>query len=446
LQERFADWSPDGSARLGPPGGRQAQQRRIRIGYYLWVYPALSETFIRREITALRAAGVPLAVLADSTGYLPPQDPLASDPSQEVGYVLPISVGQVVREALYYIMRRPVTLARLVFFVVVTRYDREKSIGTDARIVAKALCVAGRMRELHVDHVHSPWASTNAFILLIASRLLGVPYSVQARAHELHRHDSAFALRQKFTHASFVVTNTRFNEAGLRAILPQDQWPKIHRIYNGIDLADFDPPARTIDALARVRILSVARLIEQKGLTLLLEACAELRDRGIDFSCDIIGGPEEPLYTGYRVKLGVLHRRLALQDRVRFLGPLPLGAVLQAYRCADIFVLPCVVAANGSKDITPNVLLEAMAMQLPVVSTELTGIPEIVTAERSGLLVPPGDVAALCDALLRLIKDPCLRVTLGVAAREAVERRFDVRSNVQEYVRLFSLGDQPCRT
>ena len=222
-----------------------------------------------------------------------------------------------------------------------------------------------------------------------------MPFSVQARAHELHRDDAAFALRQKFSHASFIVTNTCYNESGLRSLLPQDQWHKIHRIYNGIDFADFDPPTRTIDATAAVRLLTVARLIEQKGLTLLLEACAALRDQGIDFQCDIIGGPEEPLYTGYRVKLGVLYRQLALQDRVRFLGPQSLGSVVDAYRRADVFVLPCVVAANGSKDITPNVLIEAMAMSLPVISSDLTGVPEIVSNGSSGILVPPGDVEAL---------------------------------------------------
>ena len=100
------------------------------------------------------------------------------------------------------------------------------------------------MRALGADHLHSPWASTNAFILLIASRLLGVTYSVQARAHELHRDDSTYALRQKFSHANFVVTNTRYNEQALRDLLPQDQWPKIHRIYNGIDNYTF-PNLRT---------------------------------------------------------------------------------------------------------------------------------------------------------------------------------------------------------
>jgi glycosyltransferase involved in cell wall biosynthesis len=292
------------------------------------------------------------------------------------------------------------------------------------------------MRALGVGHVHSPWANANALVALVASRLMGVGFSVQARAHDLHRDDTAFALPTKFRHARFVVTNTRYNEAGVRALLPDGERAKVHRIHNGIDLADF-VPLRVPNDDGVARILTVARLIEPKGLTLLLRACAALRDRGVAFRCDVIGGPEEPLYTAYRVQLGVLHRQLDLAPHVRFRGALPFAEVLDAYRTADLFVLPCVEAANGSKDITPNALIEAMAMGLPVISTRMTGIPEIVDDGCSGVLVAPGDVDALTDAMLALLDDPERRARLGVEARRAVEARFDIRTNVREYVRLF---------
>jgi len=120
--------------------------------------------------------------------------------------------------------------------------------------------------------------------------------------------------------------------------------------------------------------------------------------------------------------------------------------VLGMYRVADIFVLPCVVAADGSRDITPNALIEAMAMQLPVVSTAVGGVPEIVEHGVSGLVVPPGNVAAFADAIAALIRDPDRAALMGVAARRRVEEKFDIAKNIQRYVELFSDGGEARRT
>jgi glycosyltransferase involved in cell wall biosynthesis len=437
LETRFAEWSPD--ARPSSPPGTGVNGTPARVGYYLWRYPLLSETFIRREITALRNAGLRVMVLADAPGDL---SDVASDASlsDDVRFLFPLSAKEVVIQTLRAALLQPITAARLLFFVFVTRYDRDKSLAVDLKIFAKASCVAARMRAAGVDHLHAPWASTNAFILLIASRLLGVPFSVQARAHDLHRSDAAFALRQKFKHARFVVASTRYTEREIRPLVSASEQSKVHCIHNGIDLSAFDATRSASPERQSIRILCVARLIEPKGLTILLQACGALRDRGVDFRCEIIGGPEEPLYTAYRVKLGVLHRQLRLENTVCFRGALPFREVMNAYRQADIFVLPCVVARNGSKDITPNALIEAMAMRLPVISTDITGIPEIVSNEETGILVASGDTNALQAAMLRLIENAELRSRLGSAARKAVEQRFDVIRSALAYAALFGVS------
>jgi glycosyltransferase involved in cell wall biosynthesis len=185
--------------------------------------------------------------------------------------------------------------------------------------------------------------------------------------------------------------------------------------------------------------LSVASLIEPKGLVYLLEACGLLRERGLPVRCEIIGGPDEPLYTNYLITLKKMHRRLGLEGCVVFRGAQPFAKVLEAYRTADLFVLPCVEAQDGHRDITPNALIEAMAMKLPVVSTTITAIPEIVQDGVSGLLVPPRDSKALADAMERLIGDPRLRRELGEHARRRVEERFDINKNIGQYLDLFSL-------
>jgi glycosyltransferase involved in cell wall biosynthesis len=218
----------------------------------------------------------------------------------------------------------------------------------------------------------------------------------------------------------------------------QKREPRIYTIYNGVDLAELVSGQGERESGGMTRILCVASLIEPKGLVYLLEACELLRKRGCHVRCEIIGGPEEPLYTNYLIALKKMHRRLKLEDCVVFSGAQPFAKVLEAYRTADVFVLPCVEAQDGHRDITPNALIEAMAMKLPVVSTTITAIPEIVQDGVSGLLVPPRDSVALADAIARLIGDPHLRKELGERARRRVEERFDINKNIREYVDLFS--------
>jgi glycosyltransferase involved in cell wall biosynthesis len=218
---------------------------------------------------------------------------------------------------------------------------------------------------------------------------------------------------------------------------------EIHTIYNGIDLTEFDPPERSTTTGVPTRILCVARLVEQKGLTYLLDACALLRDRNFPFTCDVIGGTEEPLYTEYWQRLKEKHHRLELESCVFFRGAQPFATVMEAYRAADVFVLPCVVARDGRRDITPNAVIEAMAMKLPVISTPIAGLVEIVEHGTSGLLVAPEDPLALADEIERLAHDRALATTLGENARQRIEDRFDADQNVLARLRLF--GATPAR-
>jgi len=423
------------------PGGEDAAPTRrgpLIVGYYVWQYPYPSETFIRREVRALQQAGVPVMVFADAPGELGALDEGDRALTQSTHYLPSLSRLALSGWALAFLLRRPARVLRLMVFVFATRYAREKSVASDLEMVARGVRLAVQLRSRGVTHLHSPWASSSAFVALVASRLVQVPFSVQGRAHDLHRGDSAFALVEKFTHARFVVTNTRYNLEGIRGLLPASQHAKVHLVYNGVDVAEYHPVARRArSAEAPLRMLCVARLIEPKGLTILLRTCGVLRERGIDVTCEVIGGPEEPLYTGYLTQLKVLHRQLRLGEMVRFAGAQPSSVVREAYARSDVFVLPCVVAANGSKDITPNALIEAMAMGLPVISTRMTGIPEIVTDGVSGVLVPPGDVDALADAIMRLKADPALCASLGARARQAVEERFDIHRNVEQRAQLF---------
>ncbi|MBI2486506.1 MAG: glycosyltransferase family 4 protein [Deltaproteobacteria bacterium] len=293
------------------------------------------------------------------------------------------------------------------------------------------------LKDMRINHAHSPWAEVNAFILLITAQLIRIPYTIEARAHDLHRETSSYVLSEKLANAEFIVTNTLFNELHIKSFLDKRDWEKLHTIYEGIDLKQFEPNSDRQNYSRLTRILSVARLIEPKGLVYLLKACKVLKESGYLFRCEIIGGPEEPLYTNYYIMLKNLHMLLELDDCVFFLGAQPFNKVLERYRSADIFVLPCVIAEDGTRDITPNALIEAMAMKLPVISTNITGIPEIVEDGVNGILVPTNDEKALAEALIKLIENHDMREKLGENARKKVEERFDINKNIVKYIALF---------
>jgi glycosyltransferase involved in cell wall biosynthesis len=410
-----------------------------RIAYYLWHYPILSETFIQREVRALRERGFSLDIVADAPDNLEYLDEHTRSLVKSTRYLYPkkekmkISLGYIK----HFFFKNPLSLVNLFLYVVFHRYQDSKNFKQDTIIFIRSVYLAGILRDMNINHIHSPWADVNAFVCLIASRLLKIPYTVQARAHDVHRKTYLYATAEKFMNAEFVVTNSRYNESHLKSLLHRQAWGKIHPIYNGINLDQFEPRTEARNPSNHIAILCVARLIEQKGLAYLLKACKVLSERGYAFRCNIVGGWEQPLYINYYVGLMKLHRQLQLERQVFFLGDQPFPKVLEEYRNADIFVLPCVIAEDGSRDITPNALIEAMAMSLPVISTNITAIPEIVEDGVSGILIPPKDQDALVQAMMRLIEDKELRKELGDEARKRVEERFDINKNVAHYVGLF---------
>lgn len=426
-------WSFDGlrlERRPVPNGGREC------IAYVLWRYPTLGDTFIRREVQALRGAGLSLEVFALESDD-PPVAMDASSPSGAVTYFGPEQSGHgraLIRGAL---RRHPWTVVRLWLFVVRHPHRRHKTWWQDRDVLYLAGQLAAALAKHGITHVHSPWANHYAFLSFVASRLLGVSFSVQARASEIHRSVPSRVVVDRLQFAEFVVTNSRYNERYLRAQLCSAGAPPIQVVYNGVELSRFRPIGRVERGAGPFRILAVGRLVEPKGFRYLMHACRLLRDRRVDLSCEIIGGPVEPVDTMTWVELRMLQSELGLESAVHFRGAQPFSAVLAACHRADVFVLPCVRGQDGSHDITPNSLIEAMAMGLPVVSCTSGAIPEIVEHERDGLLVPPNDERALADAIERLMGDARLSSTLGAAARRKVEERFDIDRNVTQRVKLF---------
>ena len=406
------------------------EPRPSLVGYYQPKYPSLSETFIRREIRALREAGVSVHVFALDRG-----DESLLDASAKAGVTWfgPLDpkagrafLGEVLR-------RNPALVITLASWVV--RSGHESWWKRDAAVLLQAGQLAAAMHKAHVTHVHAPWADRHATVAFVAARLIGARFTVQARASEIHRTISGRGIADRVRFAEFIVTNSEYNERFLRSLLGKCG-PRIHVIRNGVDLGQFPAQARKTERIGPFRILAVGRLVEPKGFKFLLQACRLLIDRGHDIVCEIAGGRVDPLDTVTWIDLQIHHEELQLGERVIFTGSQSFEQIMKRYREADAFVLPCVRARDGSHDITPNSLIEAMAMQLPVISTTSGAIPEIVEDGVSGILVPAADAEALAGAMERLILDPALCTRLGAAARQRVEQRFDAPTNARERATL----------
>jgi colanic acid/amylovoran biosynthesis glycosyltransferase len=227
--------------------------------------------------------------------------------------------------------------------------------------------------------------------------------------------------------ASFVVVVSDFSANWLRRDFPESA-AKIHRIYNGLDLSVFKP---TVPGGRPVRLLSVGRLIEKKGFRVLIDACRLLRSSGFHFVCQIVGeGPE-------RNRLHELVQRYQLSGMVRLMGPLPQTELVEILAQSSIFVFPAIRDSSGDSDNLPTVLIEAMASSLPIVATEVAGIPEIVQRYENGILVPEKDPARLAEAIRVIAGDEALLERLGRASRRIAEEKFALSNTVGQLKSLF---------
>ncbi|MBL8241578.1 MAG: glycosyltransferase family 4 protein [Bryobacterales bacterium] len=423
-----------------------------RIGYVLKAFGRTSETFITNEIYLLEQLGVRLRVFSMKTlegqkkhgklgsiqspvTYLPEAEELSDvwfagwlwrnvpkffQAHWRLASREAIRYARVLREALGMCWRyRPSRWAapRKIFFKEFLQ----------AGFIADAALADGATTHLHAHFCHGTTTVT-----MFASGLSGLPFSFTAHAKDIYLKElnPGDLLQRKMARAEFVVTCTGANKTHLDALRPQGA-PEVQTIYHGLDTHLF-APARG-ERTGPPRILSVGRFVEKKGFTYLVEACALLRDRGYSFECLIVGGAD-----AYQGRVVARIAELSLEDFVQLRTSVTQEELRDIYAESAIFALPCQILDNGDRDGIPNVLAEAMAMQLAVVSTNISGIPELVKSGENGLLVEPKDAEALAAALMRLLDDPAELDRMGVAARTTILRVFDSRRNTEVLAEHFA--------
>jgi glycosyltransferase involved in cell wall biosynthesis len=279
-------------------------------------------------------------------------------------------------------------------------------------------------------HIHCNFAHTPVGIAMYAALLRGTPFSFLCHAHDIFVH--AAAMREKVDRAAFGMCSSRYNVRFLADTKGCDE-AKLDVMRTGLDLHRF--VLRAPKPFSKpFRFLSVGRLVEKKGFPVFFDALALLAQRGRDFEADVVGGG--PMDAALHGQIG----RLGLAGRVRLAGPQPQERVRRYFDEADAFVLACLEAGNRDMDGTPIVLIEAMALGVPVISTPVSGNPELIESGNSGLLVLPGDVAALADAMESLMDTPELARRLAENARRTIESGFDLESNIAHLVRAIEKG------
>jgi glycosyltransferase involved in cell wall biosynthesis len=394
--------------------------------FVLWGFPELSQTFIHREMVLMQERGIRVNVLAAHRVEDGDPDPCIQDISRRA-LTLGSPIGWGPR-ALAYAARHPARFGRTLTWVLSRKHrshvHRLRALG----VLAAAASVADDVAAGGYEYLHAHFAAFHAELAMDISRLTGIPYGVTGHAMGIWRDRNI--LEDKIAGARVILTCTAFNAEHLRSIAPEHA-DKIHLVHHGLDLEALAPPP-PLPGGDETRWLACGRLVPKKGFDTLLAACSLLRDGGSRFRLGIIGaGPEER-------KLRALATELKLDGHVRFLGRVDNRRVLEEIGRSHALVVPSVRDRRGDIDGIPNVIIEAMALERPVVGSDLSGIPEVIRPGETGLLVEPGDALGLSDAMARIGEDRDAAAAMGARGRRLIEERFDVRRNIEEQIRLLA--------
>ena len=404
----------------------------MRLAYLYSRYPVISQTFCDTEMLALERLGVSIEIGSIYPPLTSMRHEHAARLKAPIYYAPPQHILRVHEKQAKADGSWPAEMVE----------QHEQKYGKPfkaAQRARNALYFAGLFARHNIEHCHVHFANRAAHTALFLKKMAGITFSVSAHGQDFMvdlGHDEL--LREIFREAEFIAAETDYSVKLLQERCPESA-DKIHRVYNGMDL-DSISPNRPQRAPGLTTILSVGRLVPFKGFDLLIEACAELDQRNFAFHCEIVG--DGPLRE--QLEAAIAHHRLG--KRVQLCGSLSQESVFSKLQDCDIFALASTTDENGASDVFPTVILEAMSLVRPVVSTRLAGIPESVIDGVTGLLVPPGDSQTLADALDKLIRNSAMRSSFGAAGRDRIEKHFKIEKTVAPLKVLLEKCASPAQT
>lgn len=398
----------------------------LYVGYILKRYPRFSETFVVNEILAHERAGTKIDIFALG----PVEDAHFQDGISKVrAPVTRLNHKQHKPEAVWQLVQT--AFGQLPGFA-------EKLAQTKCTVheLAQSILVALEIQNRGIRHLHAHFGTQAATVARLAAWFAGITYTFTAHAKDIYfQYEEPVRLDEKMRDAFATVTVSDYNLAYLKQQYGSDA-EKTVRIYNGMDLHKFP----YLEFAPRGRhILAVGRLVSKKGFNVLLDALSLMKQQNVRVHCTLVGGG--PLYEDLAAQIEALN----IGDIVTMAGPMPQPDIIRLMQESDMVVAPCVVSDDGDRDGLPTVLLEAMALGTPVVSTQVAGIPELVIDGETGLCVPSENPQALADAMTRLLDDHNACRTFSRNGRALIEREYDEERNAAQLRQIFNqaVGSRP---
>lgn len=404
-----------------------------KVAYIMSRFPKITETFILYEMVAVEQTGVQVEVFPLQRERTKVMHPEAKS-FVERAHFSPSLSWPVLRANLRYLRQKPGNYVETLRTLLQANWGSLRYFSGALAFFPKAVFFAEQMANGGIAHIHAHFASHPAAVAFVIHRLTGIPYSFTAHGSDLHR--DQHMLREKVAEAAFVSPISNYNKAIIVEACQGEFAGKITVIHCGVDPDIFQPRSEATpyeQGEAPFMILCIGTLHEVKGQTYLIEACQHLQALGLNFKCCFVGdGPDLEILIRQATDLG-------LKDRVHFYGRLTQAEIAKLLRQADVLAAPSVPTRNGRREGIPIVLMEAMASGVPVVASNLSGIPELVQDEKSGLLVQPGHASGLAQALHKLYEDPALRQRFGQTGRQKIAEEFNLYKNATMLVGHFGL-------
>ncbi len=408
------------------------KRRKISLAYILAVFPSISEVFILREMVELsRKQNIDLYIFSLCRPKTNKMHNAATGLLASTYYKLFLFSPRFLSVQFLSFVSHPLRYITLLIYITKTNYNDRLVLAKSLFHFPTAIYFAYLAKKFNLNHVHAHFAYIPATVGLIMSKFLNIEFSFTAHAWDIYVNRTM--LYEKIKAARFVVTCSDYSKRYLLNLYPDIFQAKVIRIYHGIDLEKWKPESsdEKLKPAEPIRILSVGRLEEKKGFIYLVKACKIFKERGYTFDCSIVGeGPQ-------RTYLNKAINSYGLEKEIKLKGAFSQEELIPFYKQADLFVLPSIIVENGDRDVLPNVLIEALAMKIPVISSNIAGIPEIIEDGVTGMLVPLKSEVILAETMEKLINDKQLRNRLLANGLELVKEKFNIKKNAQKLEELF---------
>ncbi|MDP9192679.1 MAG: glycosyltransferase family 4 protein [Acidobacteriota bacterium] len=417
-----------------PEKTRPRPSVRTAIGILVSRFPRLEETYLLREINELERQGQPVVLipLLLEDGKVIHEE---AEPWLRRALYFPLFSAAIARANVARLLRHPLQYIRLLLRLILGTLVRPGTLIRTLALFPKSVYLAAVLPRLGLSHIHAHFATHATTMAYIIASLSDVTFSFTVHGPDVFVH--RLLLADKLARARFVRTASTFNKAFLTGLFPALARDKIEVVHMGLNPDVYERASAEASQKARLQLLSVATLVPNKGFPYLIDACAQMIRDGVDVDCTIVG--RGSLYD--TTAEWITHH--GLSERVHLLGALPQHEVAKLMGECDVFVLPSVIALDGQMDGIPTSLMEAMAAGRPIVASSLSGIPELVEHNVSGLLVDATHPDRVAAALRRLAEDPALRERMGSAGQKKVRREFDVRVTAASFIQLLDQHQQP---